>query len=441
MPGVYWRPALPAGDYWAWTSTHRRWRLPRETLAPYGERVTLTQVSYDHMLDAMQEIGWQTVDGIVLDLGVSSMQLDTAARGFSFQSEAPLDMRFNPDGGMTAAELVNSAEETELADMLYRFGEERQARRIARMIVAGRPIRTTTQLAELVRHAYRDRQHVHPATRTFQALRIVVNDELAHLERALPRALQALKPGGRLAVISFHSLEDRIVKRFFREQSQEQVNPPYMQQFEVERPARLREVSRKPIVASEAEVMPQSAGAQRATAGGREDPNQRVDMNLPQASRHVLEQFFHAHALAPWRAQRQWIGVVLLAVIGLGMTAALYLDVTSEAAITGRQIQRLRINIVETELVNADLQSQLAESTSTESMEQRARALGFEPVDQGDLEYMPVPGYVAPEPVILVRAGAMRPAAASMAPEYSESLFDWIGRALTSPTGSGWAEQ
>ena len=164
-------------------------------------------------------------------------------------------------------------------------------------------------------------------------------------------------------------------------------------------------------------------------------------MNLPQASRRALEQFFHAHTLAPWRAQRQWIGVVLLAVIGLGMTAALYLDVTSEAAIIGRHIQRLRINIVETELVNADLQSQLAESTSTESMEQRARALGFEPVDQGDLQYLPVPGYVAPEPVILVNAGAMRPAPASMAPEYSESLFDWLGRALTSPTGSGWAEQ
>ena len=188
--------------------------LARETLAPYGERVTLTQASYDHILDAMHDCGWQTVDGIVLDLGVSSMQLDTTSRGFSFQSEAPLDMRFNMDGGMTAAELVNSAQETELADMLYRFGEERHARRIARLIVESRPIRTTTQLAELVRRAYRDRQHVHPATRTFQALRIVVNDELAHLERALPRALQALRPGGRLAVISFHSLEDRIVKRF-----------------------------------------------------------------------------------------------------------------------------------------------------------------------------------------------------------------------------------
>jgi 16S rRNA (cytosine1402-N4)-methyltransferase len=228
--------------------------LARETLAPYGERVRLTQASYDDILDAMHECGWQEADGIVLDLGVSSMQLDTARRGFSFQSEAPLDMRFNTDIGMTAAELVNSAQETELADLLYRFGEERHARMIARLIVGARPIRTTTQLADVVKRAYRDRQRMHPATRTFQALRIVVNDELAHLERALPRALQALKPGGRLAVISFHSLEDRMVKRFLREESRDRVNPPYMQQYEVERKASVREVNRKPIVASVEEV-------------------------------------------------------------------------------------------------------------------------------------------------------------------------------------------
>ena len=162
-------------------------------------------------------------------------------------------------------------------------------------------------------------------------------------------------------------------------------------------------------------------------------------MNLPQASRRVLEQFFHAHAMAPWRAQRQWIGAVLLAVIGLGMTAALYLDVTSQAAIAGRQIQALRVSIVETELINADLQSQLAESTSTTSMEQRARELGYEPVDQGDLQYVLVPGYVEPEPVILASVGSLRPAAASMLPDYTESLIDWIARALEGPADAGWS--
>jgi hypothetical protein len=161
-------------------------------------------------------------------------------------------------------------------------------------------------------------------------------------------------------------------------------------------------------------------------------------MNLPQSSRRVLEQFFHAHALAPWRAQRQWIGAALLVVVGLGMTAALYLDVTSQAAIAGRQIQRLRTNIVETQLVNADLQSRLAELTSTDSMEQRARALGYEAVDQGDLEYVAVPGYAPPALVILATVGSIRPEAASIPPDYTESLFDWIGRALASPVSSGW---
>ena len=138
----------------------------------------------------------------------------------------------------------------------------------------------------------------------------------------------------------------------------------------------------------------------------------------------------HAYALAPWRAQRQWIGAILLIVMGLGMTAALYLDVTSQAAIAGRQIQELRIEITSTELVNADLKSQLAESTSTSSMEERALLLGYELIEPGNLQYLPVPGYSKPEPVILAGAGALRPTAASAPPEYSESLFAWLGRKL-----------
>ena len=156
-------------------------------------------------------------------------------------------------------------------------------------------------------------------------------------------------------------------------------------------------------------------------------------MNLPQTGRRALERFLHAHALAPWRAQRQWIGAVLVVVIGLGMVAALYLDITSQAAIAGRQIQMLRASIIESELLNADLQSQLAESTSTQSMEARARALGYERVDQSDLVYLAVPGYTEPEPVILAAAGSLRPAAASMPPDYTESLMDWLRRALEGP--------
>lgn len=228
--------------------------LAREALAPYEGRVTLMQASYADLLQAMHAAGWQAVDGICLDLGVSSMQLDQAERGFSFQHEAPLDMRFNPTTGMTAAELVNQTPEAELAELLFRFGEEPRARKIAKLIVEARPILTTTQLAAIVMRAYRQRMRNHPATRTFQALRIAVNDELSTLEDALPRAVEALRSGGRLAVIAFHSLEDRIVKTFIRDQSHARVNPPYEPIYASERKAVVREVNRKPIGPGEAEV-------------------------------------------------------------------------------------------------------------------------------------------------------------------------------------------
>jgi 16S rRNA (cytosine1402-N4)-methyltransferase len=228
--------------------------LARENLAPYGKRVILVQASYDSLLEVMADLGWETVDGILLDLGVSSMQLDTPERGFSFQIEAPLDMRFKPEHGLTAAQLLSSTPEADLADLLFKYGEEPRAKRIAKMIVQASPVRTTTQLAEIVRRAYPEHSRVHPATRTFQALRIAVNDELAILGNGLPRALRALHSGGRLAVISFHSLEDRIVKNFFRSNSKDQINPPYERIYEVERKAMLKELHRKPITASEEEL-------------------------------------------------------------------------------------------------------------------------------------------------------------------------------------------
>jgi 16S rRNA (cytosine1402-N4)-methyltransferase len=162
-----------------------------------------------------------TIDGIIADLGVSSLQLSDPARGFSFQAEGPLDMRMNPMSGETAEQVVNHIDERELADVIYEFGEERRSRRIARAIVRSRPIRTTTQLVEVVSAAARsmNRKHerIHPATRTFQALRIFVNRELDDLKALLETAPKVLKPGGRLVVISFHSLEDRIVKDALRE--------------------------------------------------------------------------------------------------------------------------------------------------------------------------------------------------------------------------------
>jgi 16S rRNA (cytosine1402-N4)-methyltransferase len=192
-------------------------------LAPFGKRCRMVKRNFSELATVLAEEGIEAVDGILLDLGVSSHQLDTAARGFSFQADAPLDMRMDQAAAVTAAELVNSLPEAELARIIREYGEERWAKRIAAFVVTARqeaPLATTRQLADLVRGAIPRACHedrIHPATRTFQALRIAVNDELGVLERGLAAALQALRPGGRLAVISFHSLEDRIVKHRFRE--------------------------------------------------------------------------------------------------------------------------------------------------------------------------------------------------------------------------------
>src|SRR5919108_5201001 len=204
--------------------------LARKTLAPYEERVHLAQASYTSLSTQLAQLGWDAVDGIVLDLGASSMQFDTPERGFSFLQDAPLDMRFGPHIQQTAADIVNSTSERELADLIYQYGEERDSRKIARAIVKARPIHTTRELVAAIESVSPRRgDRVHPATRTFQALRIAVNEELASIEEVLPQAVAALGPGGRLAVISFHSLEDRIVKDFLREQSKDRVNPPYEQ--------------------------------------------------------------------------------------------------------------------------------------------------------------------------------------------------------------------
>ncbi len=203
--------------------------VARERLAPFAARVHLRHGSYAHLADYVRALGWHgRVDGVLVDLGVSSLQLDTAERGFSFRHDAPLDMRFDPTAeGPTAADLVNTLPEAALADLLWRYGEERRARAVARAIVQHRPITTTGQLAQVVAAATRSgKPGMHPATRTFQALRIAVNRELENLERLLPQALEVLAPGGRLAVIAFHSLEDRIVKQFLRRESRDCLCPP-----------------------------------------------------------------------------------------------------------------------------------------------------------------------------------------------------------------------
>ncbi len=235
--------------------------LAAERLAPFGERATLRHASYTQLGElipvwlAMLGVAAGGVDGILLDLGLSSMQLDDPTRGFAFRYEGPLDMRFDPTSALTAAEIVNTWSAEAIADVLFRYGEERHSRRIARAIVAARPLTSTRQLAEVVAGAVRGpRQKIHPATRTFQALRIAVNDELGALERTLPLAIEHLRPGGRLAVISFHSLEDRIVKRIFRREASDCLCPPRQPICTCGHVARVRLVTRKPVRADAEEI-------------------------------------------------------------------------------------------------------------------------------------------------------------------------------------------
>jgi 16S rRNA (cytosine1402-N4)-methyltransferase len=229
--------------------------LTQSRLAPFGERATIVQASYIDAARILQQIGWSALDGILMDLGVSSMQLDQQDRGFSFRYDAPLDMRFNPDKGPNAADLLNSLSEKDLADLIWRYGEERFSRRIARKIVENRPLRTTFQLAELVRSASgASKGKIDPATRTFQAIRIAVNDELNVIEKAIPSLIALLKPKGRLAVISFHSLEDRLVKQAFKRESIDCLCPPEQLLCTCGHKASVKILANKPITASEEEI-------------------------------------------------------------------------------------------------------------------------------------------------------------------------------------------
>jgi 16S rRNA (cytosine1402-N4)-methyltransferase len=192
--------------------------IARQRLEPYQERVVLVQADFSRIDEVVREMNLPLLNGILADLGVSSLQLDTAERGFSFRFSGPLDMRMDSRTAPTAADIVNETAEGELADLLYRLGEERDSRRIARAIVRARPIRSTEHLATIVAGARtsRGRQKLHPATKTFLALRIAVNRELEELGQFLDRAPATLAPGGRWVVLSYHSLEDRMVKQEFR---------------------------------------------------------------------------------------------------------------------------------------------------------------------------------------------------------------------------------
>jgi 16S rRNA (cytosine1402-N4)-methyltransferase len=235
----------------------RALKLARERLGRFGSRVTFAQGRHESLIDILRQSNLETISGLVADLGVSSMQLDDASRGFSFRLDAPLDMRMGPDS-TTAATLVNGLEEHELARILREYGEEPMARRIARAIVEARqsaPIETTGQLAAIVRGVKKSKpRDIDPATLTFQALRIVANEELVGLDRFIDDAVSVLESGARIAVISFHSLEDRIVKRALRRLKGECTCPPGMPVCGCGAKDVVSVLTGRPVTASEDEV-------------------------------------------------------------------------------------------------------------------------------------------------------------------------------------------
>jgi len=224
----------------------------RHNLADFASRICFANANFSELEVIAVKNGFGQVNGILLDLGVSSLQLDNAERGFSFGKEGPLDMRLSGQGP-SAADLINNLPETELADIIWKYGEERKSRGIARAIVRNRPLHKSTELAQLIVRVKGRRGRIHPATKTFQALRIAVNRELDALEAALPQAVKLLVPGGRLAVIAFHSLEDRVVKVFFRTESQTCVCPPEAPVCTCNHRASLRIRNRKVIMPSDRE--------------------------------------------------------------------------------------------------------------------------------------------------------------------------------------------
>jgi 16S rRNA (cytosine1402-N4)-methyltransferase len=219
-------------------------------------QLTAVQGNFGNLEEIATDQGFTAANAILLDLGVSSFQLETPERGFSFGHDGPLDMRFNPLTGSSAADIVNTWPEHEIADLIYQYGEERQSRRIARYLVQHRPFTTTGELAEAIERATGGRRgnRLHPATRTFQALRIAVNEELTQLEEVLPQCLNLLTSGGRLAVLTFHSLEDRIVKQWMQKEASTFVRDETIPQGGYERRPNLTILTRKPMTATDAEL-------------------------------------------------------------------------------------------------------------------------------------------------------------------------------------------
>lgn len=244
-----------------------------QRLSPYGHRFIPVQGNYSHMAEICRANGISQADGVLMDLGFSSRHIENPGYGFSFQRDEPLDMRYDPEQSLTAAYIVNSYEQEELAYLIFRFGEEPRSRSVAREIVRSRPVNTTGELAQAVARCIRPargaaRRGIHPATKTFQALRIAVNGELDHLEVGLAEAVGILAPGGILAVISYHSLEDRLVKNTFAKEAARCICPPELPECVCGHQPRMRNLTRRVIKPSPEEVRrnPRSRSARMRVA-------------------------------------------------------------------------------------------------------------------------------------------------------------------------------
>lgn len=263
------RTSSPGGQLLGLDADPQAIKFAQSKLREYGKSVLLLNENFTNLSEVSTRCRFRPVHGVLFDLGISSLQLSNPERGFSFQQDAPLDMRFNPDQKLTASEIVNEFPEKDLAMIIWNYGEERKSRRIAKYIVANRPLKTTLELAKIVARAVNGgRGKIHPATKTFQALRIAVNREIENLKSALDQAVDILGFGGRLAVISFHSLEDRTVKEFITRESSTCICPPDVPSCACGHSARLQRVGKGIIKPTTAEVKmnPQSRSAKLRVA-------------------------------------------------------------------------------------------------------------------------------------------------------------------------------
>ena len=245
----------PGGQLMAFEADPEAVRVARKSLARFGAAALIVNQNFVSLESVCRERDFVPVSGVLFDLGLSSLQLGAGGRGFSFQYEAPLDMRFSPSQALSAADIVNTYSEGELANIIFEYGEEGRSRQIARAIARARPIATTGELARIIERLAPGYHRIHPATKTFQALRIAVNEELERLESALDQAVNVLGHGGRLVVISYHSLEDRLVKNFLRHESADCVCPPGLPQCVCHHAPHLKLISKGAIVPGPAEIL------------------------------------------------------------------------------------------------------------------------------------------------------------------------------------------